>query len=568
MKTTYKQKLFIYFLVIFALFTLGIAIFEQSRERKFRTETLEGKLDAYADAIHKLWIRRGGNMQAIDSLLAILPSNIRATLIDHRGDVLYDNILEDVYLMENHAGRPEILSAQKDGKGTCIRVSASNNLKYLYYAKRFHNYFIRVSLPYDIQVRSFLKPDNLFLYYIAALFIIMLFFINYVAGRFSKSIKQLNDFTISSENAAAIDFPDDELGTIGKKIAENYALLEKSRKELALEKERLLQHVYTSGEGICFFSVDRTVEFYNGLFIQYLNTISDESGADPAIILTDPVFGDVAAFVDQKEEYYYETQINKQGKIFAVRANIFEDRSFEIIVNDITKHEKTRLLKQEMTGNIAHELRTPITSIRGYLELILTQNPDDETARNFLMKMHNQTLALSELIQDMSLISKIEEAPQSFQLEAVNIKNLLVEIRNDAAETLKEKNIRIHLNMSDHVIVNGNQNLIYSIFRNLTDNALRYAGKDIDIEVNVYNEDKEFYYFSYSDTGTGIPEEYHLNRLFERFYRINEGRTRDTGGSGLGLSIVKNAILFHKGTIVAKNRISGGLEFLFNLPKI
>ena len=224
-------------------------------------------------------------------------------------------------------------------------------------------------------------------------------------------------------------------------------------------------------------------------------------------------------------------------------------------------------LKREMTGNIAHELRTPITSIRGYLELILSQSPDAGTTKTFIEKAYNQTLVLSELIRDMSLITKIEETPHSFRLEAVDLNELLRSLGNDLKKDLEEKNIRMICNTGDNIAVNGNRSLLYSVFRNLTDNAIRYAGENIDILVNKYDEDNDFYYFTYADTGAGIPGEQHLNRLFERFYRVNEGRTRDTGGSGLGLSIVKNAILFHKGNIVVKNRTGGGLKFIFNLPK-
>jgi signal transduction histidine kinase len=112
----------------------------------------------------------------------------------------------------------------------------------------------------------------------------------------------------------------------------------------------------------------------------------------------------------------------------------------------------------------------------------------------------------------------------------------------------------------------GNGNLLYSVFRNLMDNVVGHAGENIAINIDLRGEDDTFAYFSFSDNGVGIEDEKHLNRLFERFYRINEGRTRETGGSGLGLSIVKNAITFHGGTITAQNRTEGGLEFLFNLP--
>jgi signal transduction histidine kinase len=165
------------------------------------------------------------------------------------------------------------------------------------------------------------------------------------------------------------------------------------------------------------------------------------------------------------------------------------------------------------------------------------------------------------------LLTKIEEVPQSFKSEPVNIHLLLETLRNDLEVPLREKGIKMEAHIPENTLVNGNSNLLYSIFRNLTDNVIRYAGNDVTVFINTYNEDADFYYFSYSDTGVGIPDERHLNRLFERFYRVSEGRTRDTGGSGLGLSIVKNAVLFHKGNIVAKNRTGGGLEFLFRLSK-
>jgi signal transduction histidine kinase len=572
MRTNYKQKLFLYFLAIFLLFTIGIVFFEQSREREHKTEALEEKLDAYADVVDRLIQQHPEELPFTDSLIFLFPENIRLTLIDRQGLVLYDNIIKEASLMENHAHRPEIIGAQEKGKGRDIRISLSNEKKYLYYAKQFNRYYIRVALPYDIQVRHFLKSDNLFLYYIITLFLVMLILINYVAGRFGKSIKRLGDFTNAIEQGSLhmhkIKFPDDELGEIGAKMVDNYRNLKESKREIALEREKLLQHVHSSEEGLCFFSSDKSVEFYNGLFIQYLNVIVNEANGNPGVVLRDIAFEKVTLFLfnQTNQENYFETQINKQGKNFVVRINIFDDKSFEIIINDVTKQEKTRRLKQEMMGNITHELRTPVTGIRGCLETILEHQLDPEKKQYFIENAYNQVLTLSELIQDMGLITKIEEVPQSFKLEAVAIGNLLENLKKDLEIPLRKKSIRMEWNI-ENVIVKGNGNLLYSIFRNLTDNVIRYAGSNVNILITQYNEDKDFYYFSYSDNGVGIPDEQHLNRLFERFYRINEGRTRDTGGSGLGLSIVKNAVAFHKGSIVAKNKPDGGLEFLFKLQK-
>ncbi|NDV46294.1 two-component sensor histidine kinase [Paludibacter sp. 221] len=578
----FSIKLTFYFVVIFALFTAGIIIFERSREKKFRTEALKERLDAYAEVVENGYLIESGKLKmenedseqefsTFNFQFSTLPDNLRITLIDRAGNVVYDNAVEGT-LPENHTTRPEIALAKTKGKGSDIRTSATNSRKYLYYAKRADNYFIRVALPYDIQVQKFLQSDNLFLFYIVLLFIVTLVIIHFVANRFGTSIQKLKEFALSGENQPdnlSVEFPDDELGEIGRKIRDNYEQIRKKRQEVILEREKLLQHVYSSGEGLCFFSQDKKVEFYNGLFIQYLNTITEDSTSEPKSIFTDIAFKNTMNFLSavNENESYYETQIGKQGKFFNVRVNLFEDRSFEIIINDITRQEKTRLLKQEMTSNIAHELRTPVTSIRGYLEIALEQSLDKEKMLNFLTKAHEQTIVLTELIQDMSLITKMEEAPSFFVQEEIGIELLLDSLKEDLNELLTEKNIHFTWKNIENIVVPGNRNLLYSIFRNLTDNAIRYAGTNISVIVNKYNEDNNFYYFSYSDTGAGISNEQHLNRLFERFYRVNEGRTRDTGGSGLGLSIVKNAVLFHKGTITVKNRTGGGLEFLFTLGK-
>jgi signal transduction histidine kinase len=574
LKMQYKQRLFLYFGVIFVLFTVGVVIFEQSRERFFKTEALKESLNAYIEVANATLQQSsdGEQAQALNALLSVFPPEIRLTLIGKRGEVIFDNAIDNLSALENHLDRPEVASARKSGEGTHIRTSASNSQPYLYYIKRYPSYYIRMALPYNMEVRHFLRADDLFIYFIVAFFVLMLSLIRMVTGRFGKSIRQLRDFIVSSESddvgTPNLNFPQDELGEISAKIVEGYEQLKSSRKKIAQEREKLLQHVHTSEEGLCFFSAKGTVEFYNGLFIQYLNTITDEANSDPSVALSDPSFEKLTSFLANPEgSRYAGIQISKQGKSFSALVNIFDDGSFEMIINDITKQEKTRQLKQEMTGNIAHELRTPITSIRGYLETILTKPLTNETKCLFLTKAYSQTITLSELINDMSLIAKIEGAPYSFAQETINIKSLLETLKTDLEISLQEKNIDMTWNVTEDITVKGNRNLIYSIFRNLTDNVIRHAGPDVAVQVNMYGEDKDFYYFSYSDTGMGVLNEQHLNRLFERFYRVSEGRTRDTGGSGLGLSIVKNAVIFHKGAIVAKNRASGGLEFLFNLPK-
>lgn len=567
MKLNFRYRLFLYMATLFTVFAIGIAIFEHSREKAIKTESLEEKLDIYAHLIQSSLLTHPNNYEEVTgNLEPVLPPDLRISVIDFQGIVLYDNVLWDFSKMENHANRIEIKTADLKGNGRDIRESESTHQPYLYYAKKFDDHYVRVALPYNLQLKRFLEADNLFLYFLVGLFLLTLFIIHKITWQFGDSIKRLRDFAINSERSE-LSFGEDELGEISRRISDNYHQLEMNKKKLSLEKQKLLQHIQISEEGICFVSSDRKIELYNGLFLQYLNQLTDESKGKPETILTDPTFSTLNHFTEQTDDKYFETEIKKQGKTFSVRANLFDDGSAEVILTDITKQEKTKQLKQEMTGNIAHELRTPITSIRAYLETLIEQTVPEEKQQHFIKQAYQQTLTLSEMIKDMSIIAKLEEAPNSFSLELIHLTSLLAEIVQEHKSILQQKQIQIQWQFSSDLTLYGNQSLLTSIFRNLIENSIRYAGEAIQINISLLSEDDEFYYFSFYDTGMGIKNEEHLNRLFERFYRVQEGRTRESGGSGLGLSIVKNAVLFHKGNISVKNRKDGGLEYLFSLKK-
>jgi signal transduction histidine kinase len=551
---------------VLALFSIGLAVFEMPREKKHKTQIMEERLDAYAELANACLSRHYDE----DSIVSLLPGNLRLTVIDQNGNVLYDNRLDTVEKLENHADRPEIIAAKNNGTGSNIRLSASTSKEYLYYAKKIDNRFVRVAMPYDIQLRYLLRPDSAFLYYLLILFLLGIIFVYYTANHFGLTIKQLSDFSDSVNKNIPVEIPNfsnDEIGKIGRQIAERYQKLKDGELKLTLEHEKLQMHIQSSAEGICFFTPDRKISFYNGLFLQYLNVISDNLTSDASEIFIDENFAKILNFLNNNEEKaYFETSFKKHAKVFVCRVNIFDDESFEIVLNDRTAQAKNQQLKQELTGNIAHELRTPVTGIRGYLETILENQLPKDKEREFIAKAHEQIITLSELIRDMSLLAKINERPDSFELKPVNLQEVIKKVKSDTADILKAKNIVFHSNIDKKLNVLGNISLLYSVFRNLTDNVANHAGENLTIELEKYNQEGTLAYFSFADNGTGIADEKHFVRLFERFYRVEEGRTRDTGGSGLGLSIVKNVISFHNGTISVKNRKNGGLEFLFTLP--
>lgn len=576
MKFTYKQKIFIYFFLIFALFSLATIYFQQRQEKAYRTQTLEARLGSYADIIHKYMVGSqlsDSSIRQVDREVRVMPEELRVTVIRLDGQVVYDNEVADVSKLENHKDRPEVMRALYQGTGTNIRMSASKHIEFLYFAASYPDYVVRVALPYNVETKALLRADNLFIYFMIGLFILMMLLLNLVAERFSKSLRQLRSFAVDVRENKVIDadelhFPNDELGEIGAELAEIFQQKAKIRRETEIEKEKLIRHLQYSGEGFAIFSSERKKVYANTHFIQYLNLLKDTPTFETESIFSDAQFKPVNDFLTEQntDENHFVFQLQKNGKAFQIQAVKYEDGSFEITVRDITKMEKTRLLKQEMTNNIAHELRTPVSSLRAYLETICDNELPADKQKKFVERAFMQSVRLSELIEDVSLLSKIEEASSQFPMEKIDLHELVNNVRIDLTDKLQENNTLFVSSLRENLSIKANYSLVYSIFRNLMDNSIKYAGRDIEIHIDNYMEDNDYLYFSYYDTGKGVDEQ-HLQRIFERFYRVDKGRTRDTGGSGLGLSIVKNAIHLHKGEIQARNREGKGLEFLFSLNK-
>ena len=227
--------------------------------------------------------------------------------------------------------------------------------------------------------------------------------------------------------------------------------------------------------------------------------------------------------------------------------------------------EKARL-KRQLTNNITHELKTPIGVIKGYLDTII-ENPDMEASsrEHFQLKAREHINRLVNLITDVSAITRLEEGAGMISTEEMDYHDVVYNIASDVEESGAAGNLEFSYDVPLDCMVVGNYNLLSGMLINLVKNASSYS-KGTECGVKLLREDEKFYYFSFYDNGIGVGEE-HIPHLFERFYRVDSGRSRKAGGTGLGLPIVQSTILAHGGSIEIHNREGGGLEFVYSLPK-
>ena len=295
-----------------------------------------------------------------------------------------------------------------------------------------------------------------------------------------------------------------------------------------------------------FYSATRGERVIVRTAIPYSSTLKDLLEADWSFLIVM-----ISITLSMSVIAYFTTR--KLGKDIE-RVNRFE-----------AEQEKNRL-KRQLTNNINHELKTPVASIQVCLETLLSGiSLSEEKRQELIERCYSNNERLRRLLADVSLITRMEDGSAFIGKEEVVINDILCEIAHELEIMPDEERMTLHTNFSERVMIGGNLSLIGSIFRNLTENAIAYSeGKNIYISL-MANNDKECH-IRFEDDGCGV-ENKQVSRLFERFYRVDKGRSRQKGGTGLGLAIVKHAVQFHGGTITASNRPNGGLRFDFTLKK-
>ena len=581
---SFSQRLFFSVIALFLAFVICFLAFQYRREKEYKVELLNTQLQNYNDQLSDFIFQQ----DTLDTgmLRSYVRSHhlndLRVTLIEPTGKVIFDNLRMDAEQFKNHLGRTEIKQALQQGSGYAIHRQSESVGGEFFYSARYYpelNIIIRSALPYNVSLIQSLSTDPHYIWFAIVISVVLIGMFYSFTHKLGMSIIHLQQFALKADRNEAIDpniqksFPKNELGEISTHIIQIYHRLHRTKEALYIEREKLITHLQISHEGLGVFTKEKEEILVNLLFKQYMNFISDKNLSHMKEVFSVPELKPITLFLAEnqkkpnKEVKRMSLDIDKDGRIFALECILFQDASFEISINDVTQETEQARLKKQLTQNIAHELKTPVSSIQGYLETIVN-NPDlsRDKLDQFIARSYAQSNRLTHLLSDISLLTRMEEAPNMTEKEFVNLYQMVQNIFNEVALQLEEKQIKTQNLLPANLYIKGNPSLLYSIFRNLTDNVIAYAGTDIHITIRCFRQGEKFYYFSFADTGIGVTSE-HLGRLFERFYRVDKGRSRKMGGTGLGLAIVKNAVLLHEGSIFAKNNPEGGLEFIFTLSK-
>ena len=420
---SFSWRLFLSVIALFIAFSLCFIAYQYQREKEYKVELLDMQLQDYNERLHmELHYLSDSlrNNKLADYITRHINKDLRVTVINLQGKVLYDNCGDSLY-MENHIGRPEIQKALRDGKGYDVRrISETTGVTYFYSATLYDKFIIRSALPYDLNLLQNLSADSHYIWFTVTITLMLIFLFYRYTARLGKAVNQLREFAKRADKNEPIDidtdFPHNELGEISGHIVQIYKRVRETKEALYIEREKLITHLQTSREGLGVFTKDKKEILVNNLFTQYSNLISDSNLEETEDIFTVSEFKSITNFIDRtpkrpsNEEKRMSININKNGRVFIVECIIFQDLCFEISINDVSQEEEQVRLKRQLTQNIAHELKTPVSSIQGYLETIVNnENLPREKMEIFLERCYAQSNRLTRLLRDISVLTRMDE---------------------------------------------------------------------------------------------------------------------------------------------------------------
>lgn len=519
-----------------------------------------------------------GDLQAQTEVLnpITMTNDTRITILDFDGNVCADSSVYDTEHLENHLDRTEIEEALQKGYGSSHRNSSTLDTQMLYvsYRSEKSDYIIRLAIPFGgvWEYISLVLP-GLLVSCIAAFFISLFF-----ASRFAKTITEpldeiSNELLKIEDNRQDFRFSEyqyDELNQIVITTAKLSDRIQKTMDKLRLERNKIDYILCNMTEG--FLLLD---EQQNVLTINYsARKILDCPMVEQGLHLTRytqkaPLLEAADKANNDNRSLSFDLKLG--NGIYAVHVTTIQKLVFSdsysgiaILLVDVTSDRSAQQMRQEFFSNVSHELKTPITSIQGFAELLESDMVTDEaTKKEFLSRIKKETRSMTNLIDDILMISKLESKQHEVAFAPLRIKLLIEDIISSLSSVAQLQGISMTLDCED-ITYYANAQQIHQLVNNLMSNAVKYNRENGRVQVTVKQEANNLL-IAVADTGIGIPKA-SQGRIFERFYRVDKGRSKKMGGTGLGLSIVKHIVQFYNGSISLESQVNVGTTITVRLP--
>lgn len=507
------------------------------------------------------YLAYGVEQQGLNYLKNIKDKNARITYIDQDGTVLFDNEA-DVSEMKNHSDRTEFQKAEKYGAGESSRYSDTLSEKTIYYALRLKDgTVLRVSGTQD----SVLALVENLIFPLCGLLCLMLILSGIMASAISKRIvKPINELDLESPEENRIY---EELSPLLSKIHRQNREIQ-NQLELAKQQQEEFALI--------------TENMQEGLIVidKYTMILSANSSAWNLFHMDRGCQGESVYCLDREEEFRHaieqvlsgehtELVLKLNGSDIQLIANpVIRDKKTEgavVLLVNVTEKLERESLRREFSANVSHELKTPLTSISGFAEIMQSGLVKCEDIPQFAGRIYKEAQRLLQLVEDVIQISQLDEEKTSYTWEPVDV----YQVCKNAFESLKEKAKRLNVHLyicGEYMKMEAVRTLLEEAVYNVCDNAIKYNRNEGSVSVFLTQTAQEIQ-IVVKDTGVGIPKE-DQDRVFERFYRVDKSHSKEIGGTGLGLSIVKHAVGALKGSVILRSEEGNGTEICMKFPKV
>lgn len=484
--------------------------------------------------------------------------NQRVTII-RDGKVIYDNATKSEKL-EDHSDREEVKEALATGWGYAQRYSESIGKQSIYVATLLENGdILRISANADTAMSLLLKMSVHIMWIVLLVLLVSFVIVNRLA---KKIVKPINDIDLDDIDVIA---PYKELSPLYSKLQRQNYTIEKQINELHKRQDEFKLIVQNMNEGIVLLNTDGNIVTYNEAMKKLFGLDDIKIGDSIYEIYRSQAF--MSAIKEVLAGSKQDLHITYNDRIYEVimgpvKREDSQNEGATVIVFDITEKQMQEMMRQEFSANVSHELKTPLTTISGFAEIMKNGLADPKDTKELAGNIYDEAQRLIKLVEDIIHLSSLDSKDKQDEKEDVDLHKLTSDIFEYQKANADKHNISMTIEGEAHIF--GSKSILEEMLNNLIDNAIKYGNEDGFVKVTLKEDDDEVK-IAVADNGIGIPANA-KDRIFERFYRVDKSRSKELGGTGLGLSIVKHAVIYHDGHITVESSPNGS-TFKIVLPK-